>query len=66
MLEEQISYTIKYFVVREYASSKFLSMGREGSEIVTISDIGEVQEPEDDCDDPNKEISNAQIVGVCN
>ena len=31
-LTEQASYSLKNFVVREYASNKFLSMGKEGSQ----------------------------------
>ena len=42
-LQEQESYTLKGFVVREYASAKYLSMAKNGSEIIPISDIGEVE-----------------------
>ena len=35
---------VLFFVVREYACSKFLSMGKDGSEIVEIGDIGETKE----------------------
>ena len=36
--------TCKNFVVREYACSKFSSMGKDGSEKVEIGDIGETKE----------------------
>lgn len=41
-LEEQQSYHLKKFVVREYSCQKYLVKGRDGSEMLRIDDIGEV------------------------
>ena len=56
------SYTLKSLLVKEFASTKFLSMARDGSEIVSIPDIGEVLSDSDD--DQNETITNVQIIGV--
>ena len=63
-LTEQCSYSLKNFIVREFASKKFLSMGKEGSQIVSIEDIGDVVEDNELLDEPDEEIRDAQIVGV--
>lgn len=42
-LTVQSSYLLKNFAVREYASNKYLSMGKEGSDIIPIEDIGGVE-----------------------
>jgi len=44
ILTKQSSYSLKNIVVREFASKKFLSIGKEGSQIVGIEDIGDVVE----------------------
>ena len=42
-----MSYNFHNFMVREYASTKFLSMAKDGSKIEPISDIGEVKQCKD-------------------
>ncbi len=42
-LKDGSSYNLKNFVVREYASIKYLSMPREGWEILPIDDIGDFE-----------------------
>lgn len=65
-LEENESYTLKNFVVREYKAKKYLSMPKEGWSVVKINDIGEVEDPESDSETTtNKaEVNNAQIIAV--
>ena len=41
------SYTLQNFVVREFNMKKFLSMPREGTTIVPIEDIGNVEQESD-------------------
>ena len=48
--------------MREYASNNFLSMGKEGSQIISIADIGEVVEDDELLDDPDEEIRDAKPV----
>ena len=43
ILEEQASYCLQNFVVREFGSSKYLGMAMEGSRVIPIGDIGEVK-----------------------
>ena len=43
-LEEQRSYFLKNFVIREYGCSHFLGFDRDGSEITVIPDIASVQQ----------------------
>ena len=38
------SYTLKDFVIREYASSRFMGFNQEGSQIVPIADLGVVKQ----------------------
>jgi len=59
ILTEQSSYSLKNIVVREFASKKFLSMGKEGSQIIGIEDIGDVVEDSELLDEPDEEIRNA-------
>ena len=40
--ETDQSYTLQNFLVREFASTKSLSLARDGSDISSIPDIGEV------------------------
>ena len=43
-MEENTSYCLKNFMVREFLSTKYLTMAKEGSEIIAIGDIGGVVE----------------------
>jgi len=47
ILEEQASYGLQNFVVREFGSSKYLGMAMQGSQVIPIGDIGEVQQAEE-------------------
>ena len=51
------------FVVREYGG-KFLSMAKEGCEIVSIEDIGETVLSDEVLQDNCEEMLDAEIVGV--
>ena len=59
-----MSYNIHNFIVREYASTKFLSMAKDGLKIEPISDIGEVKQCKDGNDKEETTLSNALIVAV--
>ena len=50
-MEEHKSYCLKNFIVREFQSTKYLSMSKEGTEIILIDDIGVVAEQSDDQDE---------------
>ena len=64
-LEVDESYSLRNFVVREYASKKYLSMPKDGSQIVSIDDIGAVDnESTSESERELLEIHNAQIIGV--
>ena len=63
-LQEHASYWLKNFIVREYASEKFLSLAKDGSEIETICDIGHTATSKEVVENDDKVITNAQIVGV--
>ena len=63
-LVEGRCYLLKNFVIREYASRKFLSMAKEGSAVIPIGDIGATVEDDNLAEDGSEELSNAQIVGV--
>ena len=43
-MEVNASYCLKNFMVREFLSTKYLTMAKEGSEIIAIGDIGGVVE----------------------
>ena len=62
ILEQQASYCLQNFVVREFGSSKYLGMAMQGSRVIPISDIGEVRQADEEsgC----SEILNAAIIGV--
>ena len=64
-LLENCSYTLKNFVVREYGT-KYLSMPREGSEIISIEDIGEVEDFIDTLEEQQQRrtLHDAQIIAV--
>ena len=51
-------------MVRDYASDTFLSMGREGSKIQPISDIGDIKKDPDVPADAETSITDAAIIGV--
>ena len=62
-LVENSSYRLQNFTVSEYQSTKYLSVAREGTEIVSIADIGIVSEAvrdEHEC----TTINNVQVIGV--
>ena len=60
-LDDNQSYTLKSFLVREFGG-KSLTIGREGSEICPIPDIGEVAADDDGC--KLQTIKKATIIGV--
>ena len=62
-LKEGECYLLKNFVVREYGS-KYLSMAKEGCEIVSIDDIGETVLNDEVLQDDKEELTDAEIVGV--
>lgn len=57
-LQEQVSYTLENFTVREWGGAKYLSMDKE-SKVVQIADIEDVKVLEDD-----QMIQDARVVGV--
>ena len=61
LLKQGASYMLCNFIVREYACKKFISKAKEGSDIISIDDIGEVTQialTED------QQVHNGQIVGI--
>ena len=66
MINEDESYSLKNFFVREFNYRKYLSIPREGSSTIPIADIGEVEQPDSDSEFElvNSQVSNAQIIGV--
>ena len=62
-MEKDRSYCLKNFMVREYQSTKYLTMAKEGSEIIPIEDIGAVAE-QGDRDDELWVINNVTVAGV--
>ena len=59
------SYMLKNFVIREYNQLKYLSMPREGAEILSVEDVGDVYELSSDSSSEEQQemlINNAQIV----
>ena len=58
-LEAGKSYKLENFMVREYASEKFLSMGREGSRIEAIADIGDIKDDGETSQDEDNSLANA-------
>ena len=62
-LKQHKSYRLNNFVVREYASVKYLSIARSDCTIEDISDIGEVKDTQDPKEDLT-EINHVRIVGV--
>jgi hypothetical protein len=58
-LDVDESYRLAKFLVKEYASQRYLSMLRIGSEITQIGDTGEVEEP---TSSTVTEISNPEII----
>ena len=62
-MKEHKSYCLKNFIVREFQSTKYLSMCKENTEIILIDDIGVVVERSDD-EDEISVIKNVTIIGV--
>ena len=63
-LQESVCYSLKGFMVKEYASSKFLSMSKNGSEVGQIPDIGQVKDVTADNIEENTQLFEAQVIGV--
>ncbi|CAI8048722.1 hypothetical protein GBAR_LOCUS26852 [Geodia barretti] len=62
-MENDRYYCLKNFMVREYQSTKYLTMAKEGSEIIRIEDIGAVIE-QGDRDDELWVINNVTVASV--
>ena len=62
-MKEHKSYCLKNFIVREFQSTKYLSMCKENTDIILIDDIGVVVERSDD-EDEISVIKNVTIIGV--
>ena len=62
-MEKDRSYCLKNFMVREYQRTKYLTMAKEGSEIIPIGDIGAVAE-QGDRDDELWVINDVTVAGV--
>ena len=54
---------LNFFVLHEYGT-KFLSMAKEGYEIISIEDIGETAINDELLQDDKEELKNAEIVGI--
>ena len=63
VMKKDQSYCLKNFMVREYQSTKYLTMAKEASEIVPIEDIGPVAEQEHK-DDQWCVIKDVTVAGV--
>ena len=65
-MDEDISYSLQNVVVRQYRGKKYLSLGKTGSTIEEIKDIGEVVDYniDSDIEDAGRELRNATIIGV--
>ena len=50
-MDQDESYCLKNFMVREYQNIKYLTMAKEGSEIIPIKDIGHVARQADTDDE---------------
>ena len=59
----QKSYRLEGFLVRLFGNKRYLTMGRQGSKILDIEDIGEVCLPDAVAEDES-EISEPQIVAI--
>ena len=57
------SYWLENFMVREFQGTKYLTMAKEGSDIITIDDIGAVAEKPDK-EDELWVIKNVTVAGV--
>ena len=59
------SYSLQNFVVREYEGRKFLSMPRDGAEIIPLPDVGPIDtESDSDSEREVLETFNVQVTGV--
>ena len=63
VMEKDRSYCLKNFMVREYQNTKYLTMAKEGSEIIPIEDIGIVAD-KGERDDELWVINNVTVAGV--
>ena len=62
-LQEHSSYTLKDFVIHEYACSRFLGFSQDGSEIHPLPDIGVIQQL-DWGEDGLEELCDARIIAI--
>ena len=62
-LQQQCSYTLKDFVIREYACSQFLGFSLEGSQILQIGDLGVVKQLDGE-EDKLEELDAAIVIAV--
>lgn len=62
-LQQQGSYTLKDFVIREYACSRFLGFSQEGSQILPIADMGVVKQLDGE-EDKLEELGEAKVIAV--
>ena len=62
-LKVNSSYRLRNFMIREFQGTKYLTMVREGSEIIEIDDIGSLVEGSEE-EEELMEIKNVAIVGV--
>ena len=63
-MEKKKCYSLKNFVVREFQSTKYLSMPKEGTEIVEIDDIGDVAKDFGSSEEEILVLQNVTVVGV--
>ena len=64
-LQQDKSYSLKNFAVREFANRKYLSIVKEESEIVPIEDIGEVSvDTNNDEARSGGTLTNVQIIAI--
>lgn len=61
-LQPDSCYLLKQFNVQEFNSKKFLSIQKQGSNILHLEDIGLVADPEEE--EPEEKLINTYIVGV--
>ena len=62
-LQQQGSYTLKDFVIREYACSWFLGFSQEGSRILPIAEMGVVKQLDGE-EDKLEDLGEAKVIAV--
>ena len=62
-LQQQSSYTLKDIMIREYACSRFLGLGQDGSEMKPLTDIGVVKQV-DGSAEKLEELCEARVIAV--